>query len=59
MGGQRGEQVVLDLMAQVAAHDVKQLPTGEVCRTQQLAVVPVPVALLLQHVLGELVRARR
>src|SRR5215218_3852395 len=50
------EQVVLDLVAEVAAHDVEELAAGEVCRAEQLAHVPLPARLALALLLGELVR---
>ena len=47
--------MVLDLVAEVPREDVEQLAAGQVCRAEQLAVVPLAAGLVLGLLLGELV----
>src|SRR4051794_11572714 len=55
VGRQVREQVVLDLEAQVAGEDVEGPAAAEVCRAEELPVVPLAAALVLGLLLGELV----
>ena len=55
MGRQVGEQMVLDLMAEVAREDVEQLAASQIGRAQQLTPVPRPAALIVGLLLAELV----
>jgi hypothetical protein len=48
--------VVLDLVAEVAGHDVEELAAGDVRRAEHLAEVPLAARLVLGLLLGELVR---
>src|SRR4051812_28952756 len=59
VGRQVGEQVVLDLVAEVAGHDVEELAAREVGRPEQLPVVPLPAGLVGGLLRRELVRAVR
>src|SRR5512139_3694119 len=49
---QVGEEVVLDLEAEVAAHDVQQRPALEVRGAEHLAEVPLRTRLVLDLLLG-------
>ena len=51
--------MVLDLEAQVPAHDVEQAPPGDVARPEHLAEVPVTLGLALTLGFGELEHAAR
>ena len=46
---QVGEQVMLDLVAEVAGEDMQQRPAGQVAGTAQLTQVPVSTGLPLQY----------
>ena len=46
VGGDVGEEVVLDLVAEVAGQHVEELAAGDVGRAEQLAVVPLAAGLL-------------
>jgi len=52
-----GEEVVLDLVAEVAGQEVEQAAAGDVGRPQHLAEVPVALRLVLDLLGGELVDA--
>src|SRR5271165_3521893 len=56
VGGEVGEQVVLDLVAEVAGEDMKDLAAGQVGRAEHLTVVPLAACLVLGLLFGELPR---
>ena len=61
VGRQVGEEVVLDLVGEVAGHQVRELPAGDVGRAEHLADVPLAAGLVVGdrllleglHALGE------